>query len=98
MEESKAPTLMQFQFCLPKKIAITTVVMFSLIWIVYHFGIPNPNMILIAGLVLCCALFGFGGGILASVIMQRRRQDSGRKRSSYFGNIRKRLQLPLWRG
>lgn len=69
MEESKAPTLMQLQFGLPKKIALTTVIMFSLIWIVYHFDIPNPNMILIAGLVLCCALFGFGGGILASVIM-----------------------------
>ena len=62
-------TLMQLQCSLPKKIIITTVVMFALIMLVYHFNIPNPNMILIAGLVLCSALFGFGGGIVAAVIM-----------------------------
>ena len=43
--------------------------MFALIFFVYYFKIPNPNMILIAGLVLASALFGFSGGIVASVIM-----------------------------
>ena len=63
------PTLMQIQFKLPTRILATIVIMVVLIAIVYFFKIPNPNMILIAGLVLCSALFGFGGGIIAAVIM-----------------------------
>ena len=43
--------------------------MSALIFFVYHFNVPNPNMILIAGLVLCSALFGYGGGIVAALIM-----------------------------
>ena len=38
----------------------------------YHIAdvdIPNPNMILIAGLVIYSSLFGFSGGICAAVIM-----------------------------
>ena len=69
MEKSRKTTLMQLQVSLPKKIVITIVIMFALILIVYLFNIPNPNMILIAGLVLCSALFGFGGGIVAALIM-----------------------------
>lgn len=46
-------TLMQLQVSLPKKIVITTVIMSALILFVYYCNIPNPNMILIAGLVLC---------------------------------------------
>ena len=53
MEASRKPTLMQRQYSLPKKIIITTAVMFALILYVYNSGIPNPNMILIAG--SCCA-------------------------------------------
>ena len=68
MKETKT-TLMQLQCSLPKKIIITTGIMFALILLVYYCNIPNPNMILIAGLVLCSALFGFGGGIVAAVIM-----------------------------
>ena len=60
---------MQRQVSLPKKILITAAVMFALILFVYHFKIPNPNMILIAGLILTSALFGFGGGIIAAAIM-----------------------------
>lgn len=60
---------MQLQVSLPKKIVITVVIMAALIFIVYRFNIPNPNMILIAGLVLCSALFGYGGGIVAAIIM-----------------------------
>lgn len=69
MNEERKPTLMQLQASLPKKILISSCIMFVLILIVYLFNIPNPNMILIAGLVLCSALFGFGGGIVASIIM-----------------------------
>ena len=69
MKQSQKTTLMQLQFSLAKQIAITVLIMLSLIGIVYCFNIPNPNMILIVGLVLCSALFGFGGGIVAAVIM-----------------------------
>ena len=60
---------MQLQVSLPKKIVITAVIMAALILLVFYCDIPNPNMILIAGLVLCSALFGYGGGIVAAVIM-----------------------------
>lgn len=60
---------MQLQVSLPTKIAVTVGIMFVLIAFVYYCNIPNPNMILIAGLVFCSALFGFGGGLVAAVIM-----------------------------
>ena len=69
MEDFRKPTLMQMQVSLPKKIALTAGIMIALILIVYYFKVPNPNMILIAGLVLCSALFGFGGGAVAAAIM-----------------------------
>ena len=62
-------TLMQLQVSLLKKIVITIVIMCALILFVFYCNIPNPNMILIAGLVLCSALFGYGGGIVAAAIM-----------------------------
>ena len=62
-------TLMQLQVSLPKKIVLTALIMAALILLVFYCDIPNPNMILIAGLVLCSALFGYGGGIVAAVIM-----------------------------
>ena len=62
-------TLMQLQVSLYKKIVITIVIMSALILFVFYCNVPNPNMILIAGLVLCSALFGFGGGIVAAGIM-----------------------------
>ena len=54
---------------LAEKIIISVVMMFALILFVYYFHVPNPNIILIVGLVLCSALFGYGGGIVAAVIM-----------------------------
>ena len=60
---------MQLEVSLPKKIIISAVIMFALIFFVYYFHVPNPNIILIVGLVLCSALFGVGGGIVAAVIM-----------------------------
>ena len=70
MENSnRKPTLMQIQFRLPVKIVCSIAIMAILIAIVFYFNVPNPNMILIAGLVLCSALFGYGGGIVAAAIM-----------------------------
>ena len=63
------PTLMQMEFSLPKKIVISMVTMLVLIALVYGLNAPNPNMILIIGLVFCSAVFGFGGGIVAAAIM-----------------------------
>ena len=62
-------TLMQLQVSLQKKIAFTVAIMFALIMVVMGFQVPNPNMILITGLVFCSAVFGFGGGVVAAIIM-----------------------------
>ncbi|MBQ8095254.1 MAG: EAL domain-containing protein [Clostridia bacterium] len=66
---SRKTALMQLQVSLPIKIVSSVLIMFALILFVYFFSIPNPNMILIAGMVLCSALFGFGGGGIAALIM-----------------------------
>jgi diguanylate cyclase (GGDEF)-like protein len=68
-EKPRKTALMQLQVSLPKKIIISILIMSVLILFVFYFNIPNPNMILIAGLVLCSALFGYGGGLVAALIM-----------------------------
>ncbi len=68
-DKLRKTTLMQLQVSLPKKMILTILIMSALILFVYVGNVPNPNMILIAGLVLCSALFGYGGGIVAAVIM-----------------------------
>ena len=68
-DHNKSSTLLQLEIALSKRIAIAIAVMAALIFLVWFFRIPNPNMILISGLVMCSALFGFGGGIAAAVIM-----------------------------
>ena len=68
-DQPRKNTLMQLQVSLPKEIAITAAIMAVLILFVFYCNIPNPNMILIAGLVLSSALFGYGGGVTAAVIM-----------------------------
>lgn len=57
-------TLLQLQVSLPKRVILTVLIMAMLIMFVFSFNIPNPNMILIAGLVICSALFGYGGGVV----------------------------------
>ena len=69
MKNQKRLSLLQLRTSLWVKVVATAAIMLALIALVYLLGIPNPNMILIAGLVLCSALFGFGGGIVAAVIM-----------------------------
>jgi hypothetical protein len=49
-------TLLQLQVSLPKRVILTVLIMAMLIMFVFFFNIPNPNMILIAGLVICSAL------------------------------------------
>ena len=68
-ENKKRLSLMQIEAKPWVKILITVGVMAILIILVILFNIPNPNMILIAGLVLCSALFGYAGGIIAGTIM-----------------------------
>ena len=48
---------------------ITAIIMSSLIVLVWFVSIPNPNMILIAGLVACSTLFGVISAILAASSM-----------------------------
>ena len=50
-------------------IAITIAVMAGLCFIVNVFNVPNPNMILVMGVVVCTSIFGYIGGIPALVIM-----------------------------
>lgn len=69
MNENNRKTILQMQFSLPVKMLVSAACMMVLISVVYNFNVPNPNMILIAGLVFCSALFGFGGGVTAAVIM-----------------------------
>ncbi|MBQ3703134.1 MAG: diguanylate cyclase [Oscillospiraceae bacterium] len=47
----------------------SAVIMALLILFVFIFKAPNPNMILIAGLVVCSAVFGYPGGLVAGVLM-----------------------------
>ena len=51
-----------------QELLISAVMMLVLILVVVHFNVPNPNMILIAGLVICSALFCYGGAVVAGVI------------------------------
>ena len=59
-----------FSFGLPwyAAVAITCAFMALLVGIVVGFQIPNPNVILLAGLVVCATLFGYPGGISAAII------------------------------
>ena len=62
-------TIMQNEFSTLTKIIFSTAIMAVLIIFVYCCNIPNSNMILIAGLVLSSAVFDYGGGITAGIIM-----------------------------
>lgn len=68
-EKKQLYSLMQLEVSLFHKILASVLLMAVLIFVVYFTGVPNPNMILIAGLVLCSAMFGYGGGVVAAVIM-----------------------------
>lgn len=69
VKQDRKCTLLQIQVRQPYQILLSVLMMSVLIALVFFCKIPNPNMILIAGLVLCSAIFGYGGGITAGVIM-----------------------------
>ena len=48
---------------------IAALCMCALIFIVYHFNIPNPNMILITALVVATGLGGFWPGFVSALLM-----------------------------
>ncbi len=48
---------------------VFSLVMLILIFFVYNFNVPNPNMILVAALVLSTSIGGFVPGIICSVLM-----------------------------
>ena len=51
------------------RVAVAIAVMLALTTIVIVFKVPNPNMILIAGLVVCSSVFGPLGGVPAAAVM-----------------------------
>ncbi|MBP5308804.1 MAG: sensor domain-containing diguanylate cyclase [Clostridia bacterium] len=51
------------------RVGITLVVMMALVVLVYFFNTPNPNMILVAGVVVFTSLYGFISGAAATVIV-----------------------------
>lgn len=59
--ESRIPCLL--------RVLITIIVMSILTYIVYRLNIPNPNMIIVSGLVVFASVFGISGGIPAALIM-----------------------------
>ena len=69
LQEEKKESLIARESSLAFSVFCGIGIMAVLIAIVYSFKVPNPNMILIAGLVVSSALFGYKGGIPAAVIM-----------------------------
>ena len=51
------------------QIGVTIVFMAGLICLVYFANIPNPNMILITGLVIFSSIFGWEGAAVSSIMM-----------------------------
>ena len=68
-EASANSTIRRKNLPVAARVAIALVAMLALVAVVVVFKVPNPNMILIAGLVVFSSLFGFSGGITAGVVM-----------------------------
>ena len=66
--KTKLP-LLHMELSLWQALLFTAFIMGALLFFVYYLHVPNPNMVLIAGLVICSALFGYGGGVLAAAVM-----------------------------
>ena len=61
--------LLELDFPTWLRVLVSALVMIALILVVSFFNIPNPNMILISGLVVCSSLFGVPGGVVAGAAM-----------------------------
>ena len=68
-ESVKKLPLLHMELSLWQALLFTAFIMGALLFFVYYLHVPNPNMVLIAGLVICSALFGYGGGVLAAAVM-----------------------------
>jgi len=68
-EADRIARMLQFKVPFFMRIVATALIMAGLVFVVSVFKLPNPNMILISGLVICSALFGVPGGIVSAVAM-----------------------------
>ena len=68
-EANKATKMLDIHLPIYARILISVAVMAGLVLAVSSFGLPNPNMILITGLVICSTLFGIPGGLIAAASM-----------------------------
>lgn len=64
MQKTQAAKVIQV-----KKLLLTAIVMSALITFALVFDIPNPNMLLITGLVVFTSIHGYGTGIVCAVAM-----------------------------
>ena len=62
-------TILQREASLTRQVIVTTAIMLALVALVSFFNVPNPNMILIAALVLSTAIGGTVPGIICAVLM-----------------------------
>lgn len=68
-ESNSALRLLRLKLPIAARVALSAAIMGLLIFVVATFSLPNPNMILIAGLVVCSAIFGVPGGIVSAAAM-----------------------------
>ena len=68
-EPNGALRLRRLNLPIALRVALSAAIMGLLVVIVGSFSLPNPNMILIAGLVVCSAIFGIPGGVVSAAAM-----------------------------
>ena len=68
-ESNDARRLLGLNLPIVLRVVLSAAIMGLLVFIVSFFSLPNPNMILIAGLVVCSAIFGIPGGIVSAAAM-----------------------------
>lgn len=68
-ESNDAQRLLGLNLPIALRVVLSAALMGLLVFIVSFFSLPNPNMILIAGLVVCSAIFGIPGGIVSAAAM-----------------------------
>ena len=68
-ESNGALRLLGLNLPLALRVILSVLIMGLLVFIVSSFSLPNPNMILIAGLVVCSSIFGVPGGVVSAAAM-----------------------------
>ncbi len=69
LESARNSWLLRLGANKPLGLAITAIAMLALVCVVNVFNIPDASMILIAGLLICTAVFGTCSGVTAALIM-----------------------------